>query len=1301
MKIMFTLLGLLIGAGMGGTLGAIVLGALGFGLGYVLQKGSPPEPSVDLFDSSSPPPAASAPKREAQPDLQTQVKLLSERIERLEAHLGIAPAAEPKREPEPMLQLEPLAAPQPEPPPAPTVEPVAAAPMPEVTPEPAPAPMPQIEPEPTAVEPPALQPEDQRAPEPVVEPLAVDYTPPPPPPAAPSAPSFLQRLISENIVAKVGVIVLFFGVGFLLKFAYDRGMLPPELRLAGVLAGAGLLLFIGWRLRHSHRLYAMILQGGASGLAYLDVFFALKTYGFIGPVAGFSLFAILGVATTMSAVRYDAPVLAVLGLAGAFMAPVLASTGSGNYVLLFSYYTLLNVFILGVSWFKAWRPLNLTGWFFTFAVALAWGSANYRPELFSTVEPFVLLFFALYLIIPILFATRQPPELKGIVDGTLVFGTPAAVAVMQAGLVHDIPNGLAWSAAGAGALYALLAAVIWRQAPMRLLRETYLALAVGLGTLAIFFGFDAYPTFALWTLEGTAILWVALRQERALARWFALLVQVAGALMFLSEYDGLDRSQPVLNDAIYGCLWIVVASGISAVLTRRYRERLPEGQRVLSTLFLLWGAAWWSLGGMDALDHAVASEILPASAGMFFAATFFACELAGTRAGWRELRALCAAHAPILALAALFQLNVGGHALGNLGYLAWPLGLGSAFWALLRQERDGVALLAAPRYLLQWGTVAVLATWEEIWLLKEEKYAFGMLLAAVAHAAAWLRFRLRERDAAAPVPASGVVLLWAMGFWFLHGGLWAEAHFDHAAFIAAMLGLVAASAAVYETAGAVLGWRALRHATVVLWVAMPLAIAAQILDGLRFWAAGGWAAWLAAYGVAFLSLTRQERDGIAIAAELRRTVHWATLAVLATWEEVSLLRAREYAYGMLLAAAAHAAAWLRFRLRERDAAAPVPVSTVVLLWAIGFWLVNGGVWAEEQLSHAALIAAMLGLVAGTAAVYEISGSALGWRALRQATLLLWVAMPAALAAQAEAGLRPWASAGWAVWPAAYLVGYWSLYRQERDGVAIAAPLGHALGLWMAVWIVGRELSLRFLDWEFGSAWTRSAWGMSFAAAVGAAVAWGNAGRWPVAPRRELYRGVVLAPVVALAGAWFLYINLRSPGAMAPVPYLPILNPIDVACAATLAACLPWSAWLDGDLARAGVLVRRVAWALGFAWLNGIALRSIHFWADVPYRLDRLLESVLVQATLSLLWTSTALALMLIARRRLQRTLWGIGAGLLAVVVFKLFVVDLANTGTVARIVSFIGVGALLLVIGYAAPVPPAAPAPEDARKEPS
>ena len=55
--------------------------------------------------------------------------------------------------------------------------------------------------------------------------------------------------------------------------------------------------------------------------------------------------------------------------------------------------------------------------------------------------------------------------------------------------------------------------------------------------------------------------------------------------------------------------------------------------------------------------------------------------------------------------------------------------------------------------------------------------------------------------------------------------------------------------------------------------------------------------------------------------------------------------------------------------------------------------------------------------------------------------------------------------------------------------------------------------------------------------------------------------------------------------------------------------------------------------------------------------------------------------------RAARVPWMVGAALLAAVVLKLLLVDLSGTGTVTRIVSFIGVGVLMLVIGYVAPLP--------------
>ncbi len=111
-------------------------------------------------------------------------------------------------------------------------------------------------------------------------------------------------------------------------------------------------------------------------------------------------------------------------------------------------------------------------------------------------------------------------------------------------------------------------------------------------------------------------------------------------------------------------------------------------------------------------------------------------------------------------------------------------------------------------------------------------------------------------------------------------------------------------------------------------------------------------------------------------------------------------------------------------------------------------------------------------------------------------------------------------------------------------------------------------------------------------------------------------------------------------------------------------------------------------ALIFVWLNCVLLRSLHHWGGVPYNFGSIVRSDLAQTALSVFWTLLSLAAMVFATRRVYRWLWLSGAGLMAVVVIKLFLVDLANVGGVERIVSFIAVGMLMLVIGYFAPVLP-------------
>ena len=150
---------------------------------------------------------------------------------------------------------------------------------------------------------------------------------------------------------------------------------------------------------------------------------------------------------------------------------------------LFTYYLILNAVVVSIAWFRAWRLLNWVGFVCTFGIGLLWGAEYYRPEFFSGSEPFLLAHVGLYILVAVLFASRQPPRLRGLVDGTIVFGTPLVGFGMQAALLADSAYGLAWSALGLGVLYLLLAAGLWRhdRRHYRLLFECFLALGVGRG----------------------------------------------------------------------------------------------------------------------------------------------------------------------------------------------------------------------------------------------------------------------------------------------------------------------------------------------------------------------------------------------------------------------------------------------------------------------------------------------------------------------------------------------------------------------------------------------------------------------------------------------------------------------------------------------------------------------------------------------------------------------------------------------------------------------------------------------------
>jgi uncharacterized membrane protein len=146
----------------------------------------------------------------------------------------------------------------------------------------------------------------------------------------------------------------------------------------------------------------------------------------------------------------------------------------------------------------------------------------------------------------------------------------------------------------------------------------------------------------------------------------------------------------------------------------------------------------------------------------------------------------------------------------------------------------------------------------------------------------------------------------------------------------------------------------------------------------------------------------------------------------------------------------------------------------------------------------------------------------------------------------------------------------------------------------------------------------------------------------------------------------------------------VFSLLDLGQALVLAVLFAWVR----EQARARGLLYAVLGGLTFAWVSAGAARTVHHWLGVPFVWDRLIDSVALQASWSILWTLLALGLMIQATRRGLRTLWFAGFGLLGVVGLKLMLVDTAHVNTLGRTVSLLGVALLVIAASYFAPTPP-------------
>src|SRR6266403_2316251 len=184
-----------------------------------------------------------------------------------------------------------------------------------------------------------------------------------------------EQFMGAKMFAWIGGFAFFLGVAFFVKYSFEHNLIPPELRVAiGFLTGIALVIGGAALKRKENVVTAQTLC--ATGILILDaVTFACRSFyhfPFFGLIPTFALMSLITAAAFLLAVRMDARVVAILGIAGGFLTPVLLSTGQDNPSGLFGYIALLDIGLLAVARRKEWSSLPILGAVGTALMQIAW-----------------------------------------------------------------------------------------------------------------------------------------------------------------------------------------------------------------------------------------------------------------------------------------------------------------------------------------------------------------------------------------------------------------------------------------------------------------------------------------------------------------------------------------------------------------------------------------------------------------------------------------------------------------------------------------------------------------------------------------------------------------------------------------------------------------------------------------------------------------------------------------------------------------------------------------------------------------
>jgi uncharacterized membrane protein len=234
-----------------------------------------------------------------------------------------------------------------------------------------------------------------------------------------------ESQIGQRWLLVAGVVLMLFGIGYFLKYAFEEGWIGPAFQVTlGFVAGCALAI-LGDRLsRRGLTVFGLSLVGSGLSVIYLSAFAASELYQLIPLWISFGLMIVVTALGCALAMHYTSIWLASLAFLGGFLAPMLMSAEQ-HWVLL-SYLLILNIAVFVVTAVKHWQPLNYVGCLLHWLAFSFWFFPEFRSSYRWETLVFLQAYLVIYSLAPFLVFLYEPKRLNGfwltILNSFIAFG---------------------------------------------------------------------------------------------------------------------------------------------------------------------------------------------------------------------------------------------------------------------------------------------------------------------------------------------------------------------------------------------------------------------------------------------------------------------------------------------------------------------------------------------------------------------------------------------------------------------------------------------------------------------------------------------------------------------------------------------------------------------------------------------------------------------------------------------------------------------------------------------------------------